>query len=361
MAQPNLPDIRTMIQAGIDPKSKLPSRLKFDNREEVYEGMKRIIRVIDEQNACNRYKWYNLPCDLTSQELERLLYYRGQLIFFYLKDLDQFYFMPYALDGTIDFYGRFNTVHPVPFTSGKDEAKGTVNSQETYLSKLKLNCKYGMVDEEDVDEDMFMNSCVILRDYTNQLSQTIIPRQELNDSLCRQIAEMPAFIQTACIRATGISGVRVNDADQADEVREASKSMYRSALRGETFIPIIGPVEMQELADGSVGKAQEFLLVMQALDNYRLSTYGLENGGLFEKKAHVNEEEAIMGSSTIGLVNQDGLSIRQNFCNIANSIWGTSMWCEISETEAGIDSDGDGAGYDENMEGEHGGIENDNL
>ena len=27
----------------------------------------------------NRFQWYNLPLDISSQELERLLYYRGQL------------------------------------------------------------------------------------------------------------------------------------------------------------------------------------------------------------------------------------------------------------------------------------------
>ena len=75
--------------------------------------IKKFLRLVDEQ-----YTFYNLPADITSQELERMLYYKGQLCFFYDKDLEEFYFMPYALDGTIDFYGRYNTIHPVPMTSG---------------------------------------------------------------------------------------------------------------------------------------------------------------------------------------------------------------------------------------------------
>ena len=115
--------------------------------------------------------------------------------------------------------------------------------------------------------------------------------------------------------------------------------------------------EIQELFDGPIGKAQEYLLAMQALENFRLSTYGLENGGLFEKKAHKLEGEQEMNSSTVGLVYADGLAIRQNFCNIVNSIWGTSMWCMPAESVIGGDVDGDGDAFDNNTDGENSGID----
>lgn len=348
-------DIKTIMQAGIDPKTGLPRRFSQDVRPETYEGIKKLVRIIDEQNAVNRYQWSNLPCNLTSQELERLIYYKGQLVFFYLEELDEFYFMPYALDGTIDFYGRFNTVHPVPLSSGmKDE---DTKAQADILSKIKLKCVYGEMFEEDVTDEVLTKSGVLLHDYTKQLSQIIIPRQELNDPLCKLIAEMPSFIQTSLINSTGVKGVRVNDADQKDEVKEASASMYKAALQGENMIPIISTLELQELAGGSVGKSQDFLLTMQSLDNYRLGTYGIVNGGLFEKNVYVNKDEFINGSAEDKLVYQDGLAIRQNFCNIVNSIWDLGIWCEASECVMGQDIDGDGINLDQNGEGENGGIE----
>ena len=79
--------------------------------------------------------------------------------------------------------------------------------------------------------------------------------------------------------------------------------------------------------------------------------------GIFEKKAHKLEGEQEMNSSTVGLVNDDGLAWRQNFCNIANSIWGTSMWCEPSESVVGADLDGDGDAIDRNEGGENSGVE----
>ena len=104
------------------------------------EDLKRALRIIDEQDAINRYKWYNLPCELSSVELERLLYFRGQLCFFYMEENDAFYFMPYALEGTLDFYGRYNRIHPLPFTNGEegDEKSARYKSQLQLLSQLKL-------------------------------------------------------------------------------------------------------------------------------------------------------------------------------------------------------------------------------
>ena len=113
---PKLIDPSLYKQAGIDLKTGLPSRMV--DSVLMLKNMKHLLRLVDEQDAVNRYKWFNLPCDLSSGELERLLYYRGQLCFFYFKELDKFYILPYALDGTIDFYGRFNRVHPIPFAVG---------------------------------------------------------------------------------------------------------------------------------------------------------------------------------------------------------------------------------------------------
>lgn len=352
MGQPNLPDLKTLITAGIDPKNKMPIRM---SKNQLKPQLKKLLRIIDEQDAVNRYQWYNLPLDITSQELERLLYYKGQLCFFYFKELDKFFVMPYALDGTIDFYGRFNSVHPIPMTSGTDETKDLEKKQMAILSSIHLSCKYAPL--ENVTLDDMLNSCVLLHDYTKQLSQIIIARQIVNDELIDVMAEMIPFMRTKLIAGTGIKGVRVNDADQAISVSEASKSMVDAALEGTLYSAIIGSLEFQELTDGTPAKAEEYLLALQALDNLRLSTYGLENGGLFEKKAHVLQAEQEMNNTSVGQVFQDGLSIRQNFCNVVNSIWGTAIWCEPSQNVHGYDTDGDGVAYDENDAGEHSGFD----
>lgn len=345
-------------QAGIDLKTGLPTRM-VDGCD-LKASMKKIVRLIDEQDAVNRYKWYNLPANISSEELERLLYYKGQLCFFYFKDLDEFFFMPFALDGNIDFYGRYNRIHPVPMSSGTEEDKKTkalYETQRALLSMLKLNVVKAIKPLDELKEEDLYNSTVILWDYSRQLGQNIIPRQQVNDPLLDVIAEIPCFLRTALIASTGVKGMRVSDADAKSEVTVASKQILNAALHGELATPITSPIEIQELFEGPTGKSQEFLLAMQALENFRLSTYGLENGGLFEKKAHKLEGEQEMNSSTVGLVYADGLAIRQNFCNIVNSIWGTSLWCMPSESVVGEDIDGDGDAFDNNQEGENSGLD----
>ena len=353
MAGPVLPNLEPLWAAGINPKTGLP--VKFGNSKfTLKEDIKKQLRLIDEQDAVNRYVWYNLPMDLPSQEIERMLYYKGQLCFYYDKDLEEFYFMPYALDGTIDFYGRYNTVHPVPMTSGSDDKAGKAQAQ--YLAEKKLKCVYGIKMPDEIDEDTVLNSCVLLHDYTKQLSQNIIPRCTVNDPLLDVMSECVPYMRTALISGSGIKGMRVNDGDQADAVNDASRGLVKAALTGEPWVAIEGSVEFQELTDGAVLKAEEYMLAMQSLDNFRLSTYGIDNGGLFEKKAHELQSEADINGGPVGLVMQDGLSIRQNFCNIVNSIWGLGIWCEPAQNIMGADIDGDGLVYDRNDAGQNSGM-----
>ena len=356
MGKPYLPNLEPLWQAGIDPKTGLPS--KFGGSKcTLKEDLKKFLRLVDEQDAVNRYVWYNLPANITSQELERMLYYKGQLCFFYDKNLEEFYFMPYALDGTIDFYGRFNTIHPIPMTCGTDEKAS--KAQAEYLAALKLKCVYGIKMPEDIKKEDLDNSTVLLHDYTKQLSQTVLPRVTVNDPLLDVMAECVPYMRTAMINSTGIKGVRVQDADQEQNVAEGARAIERAALTGNPWVPVIGSIEFQELMNGQIGKSEEYMLAMQALDNLRLSGYGIDNGGLFQKKSHLLQEEADVNGGPVGLVLQDGLSIRQNFCNIVNSIWDLGIWCEPAENITGADMNGDGLVYDRNEEGENSGVEAD--
>ena len=346
---PVLPDIKTIIAAGLDPKTGLPIKL-IEDSENDKNDFRRIFRIIDEQDAVNRYKWYNLPCDISSEFLERMLYYKGQLCFFYFKDLDKFYFLPFALDGTIDFYGRFNRIHPIPFSSGTTDSgqpNETYKSQLAILSLLKLNVIKEAKDLEELKLEDLDNSAVILYDYQPQMNvNNIIPRATLNDALLDVEAEILPYMQTALLAGTGIKGMRVNDADAAAETDRASKQIRYSALNRKLYVSMTASVEFQDLADGSPMKTEEFLLALQGIDNIRKSTLGIENGGIFQKKAHKLESEQNGNESSVQTVYQDGLSLRQHFCNIVNSIWGTEIWCMPSEAVIGQDLNGDGVVYD---------------
>lgn len=341
-------DIKTLIAAGINPVTGLPLKLGNTTDGPRKEAIKKNLRILDEQDAVQRYKWYNLPLNLSSDDLERMIYYKGQLCFFYMEATDEFYIMPYALDGGLDFYGRFNHVHPVPFAEGtNDKEKEKIDKQRNILSQMRLHCVYDVVDPKEINREVLTKSCVLIHDYTPQLSQTIIPRQQLQDGIIDIMADLIPFMHTALLNSTGVQGMRVTSEDEQSNVTAASALINRAALNSEKYIAIVGKLDFQDLTGGEVAKAEEFLLAMQALDNLRLSFYGIDNGGLFEKKAHTLQSEQDMNRGNTGLIYDNGLARRQRFCDIINSIWDLGMWCEPGEAVVGMDMNGDGIVMDE--------------
>lgn len=339
-----LEDPSVLIQAGIDPKTGLPIRAG-SNRCTLKADIKKQLRIVDEQNAVNRFTWYNLPEGLNGRLMERILYYKGQGMFFFLKD--KFYFLPYALDGSIDVYGRFTGVTPLPFNG----STGDGTKERPWITGLTFEPIYDVVVPEDYESveaimDKLEGSCVLLKDYTEQYAQTNIARQIINDPILDVMAECFPYLRTALKNSTGVQGMRVGTENESANVWAANNAINKAALEGDSKVPIVGTVDFQDLTSGETAKAEEFLLAMQSLDNYRLSLYGLDNGGLFQKKSHMLEAEQEMNTGNVGLVMRDSLQNRQDFCTICNSLWGLDMWCEISETVIGMDTTGDGVAGD---------------
>lgn len=339
-----LTDPSVLIQAGIDPKTGLPIRYS-DSKCNLKSDIKRQLRIVDEQNAVNRFTWYNLPEGLNGRLMERILYYKGQGMFFFLNG--KFYFLPYALDGSIDVYGRFTAVTPLPFNGTTGE--GT--KERPWITGLTFEPIYDVAVPEDyksVEEiiNKLEKSCVLLKDYTEQYSQTNIARQIINDPILDVMAECFPYMRTALKNSTGVQGMRVGTENESANVYAANNAINKAALEGDSKVPIVGTVDFQDLTNGQPAKAEEFLLAMQSLDNYRLSLYGLDNGGLFQKKSHMLQAEQEMNAGNVGLVLRDGLQNRQDFCTLCNSLYGLNMWCDVSETVIGVDTTGDGVAGD---------------
>ena len=334
MSGPKITPLELYIQAGIDPKTGLPLKA---NNQPVYltDNIKKQLRIVDEQDALNRYAWYNLPYGLNANLIERILYYRGQGIMFYMEADDRFYFLPYTLNGSIDVYGRYTAVTPLPFNGSTAADK----KERPWIEGLIKIPRYDIM--LDATPEEVIASCVILRDYSQQQSQTVLSRQVLNDPLLDIMAECIPMMRTALINSTGVKGMRVTNEDEESNVKAANLSIQRAAMTGEGWIPIVGKLDFQDLTAGAIAKSEEFLLAMQSLDNYRLSLYGLDNGGLFQKRSHLLEAEQRMNNGNSGILLQDGLYQRQQFCDIINSWFGLQIYCEISETVNNIDNNGD--------------------
>lgn len=335
-------DLDPYAAAGIDPNSGLPTRCANSAvpNANLKSDIKKQLRILDEQDAVNRFEWYNLPPELDGNLIERILYYKGQGALVKLPD-EKFYFLPFALDGTIDVYGRFTSITPLPFngTTTKDGKAEPLIKGLSYEPRYQVMLPeeyidiYGNINQTEI-ADHISRSAFILRDYTQQISQTNISRQILNDPILDIMADCIPFMRTNLLNSTGVTGMRVSNADEAPNVIDANIAMNRAALVGDKYVPIVGSIEFQELTNGNVGNSEEYMLAMQSLDNYRLSLYGLDNGGLFQKKAHMLETEQEMNQSITSLALYDSLKLRQEWCTILNSYFGWGVFCKIRKLDA---------------------------
>ena len=58
-------DPTALIQSGINPKTGLPIKFGDGETSQSKEEIRKQLRILDEQNAVNRYTWYNQPrCNL---------------------------------------------------------------------------------------------------------------------------------------------------------------------------------------------------------------------------------------------------------------------------------------------------------
>lgn len=324
---PVLPDIQTIL-AALGGKCD-------DGLAPLKANIKMVLRINDEQLAVNRYKWYNLPPELSGNLIERILYYRGQGMLFYVWEMERWFFLPFTLNGDIDVYGRYTMISPLPFM-GKDQERGDGYKRQGILfSAQRRRPVYDADDVEGLDPEEFLKTrCVIIRDYTKQLSQNIQPRQVLNEGLIDIESNLIPYLNTLLSNNTGLTGMRVAGDDEQASVETASQTANLFALNGRRWMPIKGQIDFQDLSPSAGSarlRAEDFLLSMQAIDNFRLGTYGLDNGGLFNKKSYQNLEQTQNMGGQASIVMEDGLYHRQRACDIINNYVLSPMGFAIDE------------------------------
>lgn len=331
---------------GMNPKTGLP--IKYDGATgcEVKSSIKAEIMKNDKQIALNRYKWTDLPPGLTPEIIETVLYTRGQGMMFFNENDNKFYFLPFVMQAPtnstgLDCYGRLIGVSPLPLVGGVTDSEGNLQPWIPGYIKYPIYEPHTSL----ITPDDYINKCVLLYDYAHGVNEpNIVPMAQLQQGIIDVMAECIPYAQTALINATGVNGMRVNSEDEVGEVNNANNQVKNAALQGRRFIPIRSKqgLDFQELAPGQVAKVEEFLMAMQSFDNFRLGQYGIGEGAVFTKKAHMLESEQNMNQGNVGLIYDAGLLLRQQMCIIAWSLWGLRIWCEANETIAGIDKNMDG-------------------
>lgn len=338
MGQPTLPDKESIKALGLDEKSIMNRTIVSPFKDAFVKQLE----IMDQQQFLTRYKWYNLPHGLNENLIERILYDRGQAMFFYVEALDKFMFLPYTFTGNLDIYGRYTKCVPLPWR-GTDE----VNRPSEIISMEERQPVYDF-QMDDMTWGDFTGKCVICYDRSLGAGQTITPRKTLSKAIIDYEADMIPYMHTALLNSTGVEGIRVNSDDEQSELRVASLGVQNAALNGLKWLPLRGRIDFQSLGVQSASQAQEYLLAMQSMDNFRQMGMGLGDGTLFQTRAHMLQTQANMAFGRVDGIYQDGLNMRQEFCNLINSVFGLGTWCDVSEQATGYDKSLDGLVADEN-------------
>ncbi len=327
-------------QAGIKRGNTTPAKLKLEN-------VKNSLREMDLKQWLRRFECYNLPDDIDWDLLGRLLYFRGQVALFYYEPLNRFFVLPFGLSGDIDVYGRYNQITPV-------KMGGEPGKDEKLDSNLVLNVVKDVLSEEE-DEKMTieeaMKSCVIIKSHNMPYyTQNVIPRVQEIDWILEQEAKQLIWCETASKNSCGTSGIKC-DAKTSDEIIKYNDQLEEASILGYKYIPIeaetsVNFKDAEPVDSKQTLQPQEFLQTFQSLDNYRLMTMGLENGGVFEKQGTILQSEANLNSNNTRGILLDDLRLIQKSFLIANQLWGTSMWIDLADENDAHEAPNDATGRD---------------
>lgn len=302
------------MQIGYNGKTDLPLKYGMGRRENTEFDLRMKLREQDKDININMWDWSNTLLDINSQFINRLLYYRGQLAYAYIKEINEFVLLPFSIDGNLDMYGRPKYIRLIPFTpSTKDKRMKPV---EDFLANKRFKVVHTI--NSELDKNSFYESAVILYDRTPDLGENVIPQNIMNQVLINYEAEIYSFMRTNLVNATGVTGIKVQGRDEALNVMDANIELVAAAKTAMKYVPIVGStVDFQELVNSN-GNTQEFLQAAQAIHNLRLSLNGLPSSGVYDKSQYVNQAQTSLNLGEIdsSLVLQDKYSCRDNFCDL---------------------------------------------
>ena len=308
----------------------------------MFEKLGVSIKYIDYQQFLTRFKWNNLPEGMDSELIERILYFSGSAMFFYIKELNRFYFLPYGMSGEntevgIDFYGRFNRLKPYSFngsTDGGGEKKADgkrITRSDLYLStQIRDNIKdIPMVESEEEARKIYENGAVICWDMTPQLAYAVDSRNRISQSYVKYIVQILVQTKSALINSSGFNLFSTDTEASTDIMQLQIDAINSDREKGKLSAVVsnaLGKIEnLQSNAPSAMG---DFWNSLVSADNLRLKSMGIRNDGLVQKSQYQNIQEQSIDINDAMQVYWNAFMERVKFSAIVNSIWGLGIYPE---------------------------------
>ena len=282
----------------------------------------------------DRFKWQNLPPELTQDLIERILFFRFKGAFF--KFNDKYWFLPFTLNGTIDSYGRYESIKPVLFTGQFDTKIGKWD-ESAFLpvaaSNSKLTVAYGkMLTKPDNFEP-----AIILTDSSLEISQDVTAPSDSVGPFIEQLTDVLVLVNTDLISSAKVYTLVAKDPAQKAAIEKEFENLDARILNGKRVIVVLGDMasgDLQELkGTGQAKDSARYFQSYSSFDNLRKELIGVPNGGQFLKQEHSTEAETSLSQSSGSLVLDNSLRQRKEFCDLVNYYYGLNISVDINEIE----------------------------
>ena len=305
------------------------------------ERLGKAFKKIDYQQYLTRFRWNNLPEGLDSELIERILYFSGSAMFFYIKDLKRFYFLPYGMSGEktqtgIDFYGRFNRLKPYSFNgstdgSGEQEGGKRISQADIYLStQIRDNIKdIPMVETEEEARKIYENGAVICWDTTPGLAYMVDSRNRDSQAFIKYMLDVLIQTKSALINSSGFNMFSTDNESGVDILQEQVDQISRDREKGKLAAVVSDALhKIENLQSNAPAAMADFWASLVSVDNLRLKSMGIRNDGLQQKSQYQNIQEQSIDIDDALQVYWNAFMERVKFSAIVNSIWGLGIYPE---------------------------------
>ena len=289
-----------------------------------------------------RFEWRNLPPELPSDLIERVLYFRFKGALFMFNE--KYYFLPFTLKGTIDSYGRYISITPVLFTGQWKIQQGKYTEDISFMSNAEFTVVYDLPKQEgetaedevgeDVEDDAITlpdakDKAVILTDSSLEISQDFTPVSYLIRPLVEQMVDILVLVNIDLITSAKVFYVVAKDASQKEAIEKEFQDLDNRILNGKRIVVVTSPTELKELTGANVKDSARYFQSYQSIDNLRKDIIGIDNGGTFMKQEHTTEMETQTNSNGGSFVLNNALRMRKAFCETVNHVFGLSMQVDL--------------------------------
>lgn len=324
-----------------------------------YDELFAIMREQNYVETIERYMWTNVPFGLTPDLIERVLFFRGKGVLYFNDAVGKFQFLPFALNDTIDEYGRYTRCNTLPFI-GVDEVKRDPNSKKRMVSAVMedLELVYDLPYNEEMLRMIREKKPVgiILNDNTLAISQQPIIRANYVKPVLHMMATLMNIINCAMFGAADHNVLAVENESELKSINQGIDAINKNILNGKRFTAITSPLKIEPLKTSNTADLEGLFNTFNSLSNFLKSITGVANPGVFDKKAHLLQEEQQLNGSNADDIYYNGLRQRQEFCMLVQAYYGYPIWCEskraMSEVQAenmatGETSDPDNTQYND--------------